>query len=287
MGIFAEHNDAGGQLAWLRGELEQAEKQEKLVWIVGHVPIGFKDCNPKWALRYTVLLERFQHIIRFQTFGHVHTEEFDVSRSLTSNKPIGVEFIAGNSGTYDAMDPTVRLYTMHKTHHVPLEFSVYRQDIEKANEQAKLGKEPPMDLYTDFKRDFELANLSPSVHADLALEILTVPDVANHYKTFRHKRLVEDWTDPVCDKACQRFQYCTTSTTVQVHKELCLGEDTVNSKYHFEYTVVAKGNPWVRANPGFVRPEQQDPSEMDFSDLAARLEQLDPAPTFSLGSIIQ
>ena len=122
MGIFAEHNDSGGQLAWLRGELEKAERLGKLVWIVGHVPIGYKDCNPQWALRYSVLLERYQEIIRFQTFGHIHTEEYEVSRSLTTNKPIGVEFIAGNSGTYDDMDPTIRLYTMHKRYHVPLEF---------------------------------------------------------------------------------------------------------------------------------------------------------------------
>ena len=55
-----------------------------------------------------------------------------MSRSISSNRPIGVEYIAGNSGTY-FMDPSVRLYTMHQRHHVPLDFQVYRFDIEKAN----------------------------------------------------------------------------------------------------------------------------------------------------------
>ena len=67
------------------------------------------------------------------------------------------------------MDPTVRVYTMHKTHHVPLEFSVYRFDIEKANKGAVAGIEPKMDLYKEFKRDFDLPNLSPSSHAALSL----------------------------------------------------------------------------------------------------------------------
>ena len=65
LGIFSELNDTAGQLEWLRLELAEAERTGKLVWIVGHVPIGYKDCNPDWALRYTVLLERYQHIIRF------------------------------------------------------------------------------------------------------------------------------------------------------------------------------------------------------------------------------
>ena len=90
-----------------------------------------------------------------------------MSRSITSNKPIGVEYIAGNSGTY-FMDPTVRLYTMHKSHHVPLDFEVLRFDIEKANEGAREGREPVMDFFMDFKGDFDIQDLSPSSHALLS-----------------------------------------------------------------------------------------------------------------------
>lgn len=42
----------------------------------------------------------------------MHPEEYSVTRSLTSNKPIGVEFIAGNAGLYDMKNPTLRLYEM-------------------------------------------------------------------------------------------------------------------------------------------------------------------------------
>jgi len=71
---------------------------------------------------YFGLIERFQHVIRFQSFGHIHTEEFVVQRSLTTNQPIGVEYIAGNMGTFDKMNPTSRLYKMHAHKHVPLDF---------------------------------------------------------------------------------------------------------------------------------------------------------------------
>jgi hypothetical protein len=78
-------------------------------------------------------VQRFDHVVRFQTFGHIHPEEFSVTRSLSSNKPIGVEFIAGNAGTFDFMDPSLRLYQMDLKSHVPREFSVYRTDIEASN----------------------------------------------------------------------------------------------------------------------------------------------------------
>ena len=92
------------------------------IWIIGHVPPSYKDCNPEWSIRYFGLIERFQHVIRFQSFGHIHTEEFVVQRSLTTNQPIGVEYIAGNMGTFDKMNPTSRLYKMHAHKHVPLDF---------------------------------------------------------------------------------------------------------------------------------------------------------------------
>jgi len=58
-GLTKELNDAGYQLQWIHDELQQAEASGKVVWIIGHVPIGWKDCIPKWALRYTALIERF------------------------------------------------------------------------------------------------------------------------------------------------------------------------------------------------------------------------------------
>jgi hypothetical protein len=100
-------------LAWLEQELRDAEKDKKAVWIIGHIPVSYKDCSPQWSLRYSALIERFQHIIRFTTYGHIHTEEYVVNRSLTTNNPIGVEYIGGNFGSFDGMNPTTRLYTFH------------------------------------------------------------------------------------------------------------------------------------------------------------------------------
>ena len=56
-----------------------------------------------------------------------------------------------------------------------------------------------------------------------------------------------------------------------MHKELCYGEDSVNSKYHFEYLVVAKGNPWIKTNEEFERPNILREDEVKIEDLNAKL----------------
>ena len=65
-----------------------------------------------------------------------------------------------------------------------------------------------------------------------------------------------------------RFLFCSTFTTIQVHKELCYGMDSVNSNYHFEYLVLAKGNPWVKENPEFEQP-QTERVDVDLAELLA------------------
>lgn len=74
-------------------------------------------------------------MVRFQTFGHIHPEEYSVTRSLTSNKPIGIEYIAGNSGTFETINPTVRQYEMNLDYHVPQEVTIYRTLMEESNKK--------------------------------------------------------------------------------------------------------------------------------------------------------
>lgn len=81
-----------------------------------------------------------------------------MTRSLVSNKPIGVEYICGSAGTYGVnLDPVFRLYEMHAQEHVPLEFSVFKNDIQQSNVRDELV----MERWLDFKREFEMEDLSP------------------------------------------------------------------------------------------------------------------------------
>ena len=57
---------------------------------------------------------------------------------------------------------------MHATEHVPLEFSVFKTDIEQSNVQDELV----MERWIDFKREFEMEDLSPSSHLRLSEKFL-------------------------------------------------------------------------------------------------------------------
>ena len=59
VGVMRVDYDAAGQFAWLEEELRKAEAEDYVVWLVGHVPPSYKDCLEGYALRYTVLIERF------------------------------------------------------------------------------------------------------------------------------------------------------------------------------------------------------------------------------------
>ena len=101
--------------------------------IIGHIPPGDAGCVKKWSVRYNALMERYQHIVRFATFGHDHRELFETVRSFSSNKPINVNHVSGSLGTYMKVNPSVRIYTMHAKYHVPLNYRVLEFNLDIAN----------------------------------------------------------------------------------------------------------------------------------------------------------
>lgn len=89
-GLFNETNDAAKQLAWLKEILEEADKENEILILAGHMSPGDYNCLTKWSLRYQALLERYQHLFRFSMYGHDHRELYDIVRGRTK-KPIHVE----------------------------------------------------------------------------------------------------------------------------------------------------------------------------------------------------
>lgn len=102
--------------------------------IIGHIMPGDLGCIKKWSIRYNALVERYQHIIRFSTFGHDHRELFEVTRSFSSNKPIHVNHGCGSLGTYMKVNPSARVFTMHSKYHVPVDFKVLEFNLDRAND---------------------------------------------------------------------------------------------------------------------------------------------------------
>lgn len=65
-----DRNDPGNELAWLESELNDLEKKNEFAYIIGHIPSN--NCKQEFAMRYAALMERYQHVVRFSSFGHTH-----------------------------------------------------------------------------------------------------------------------------------------------------------------------------------------------------------------------
>jgi len=68
--LFGQRNDPGNELAWLEQELSSIEEAGGVAILMAHIPPT--DCLHEWGARFRALMDRYQHIVRFSTFGHTH-----------------------------------------------------------------------------------------------------------------------------------------------------------------------------------------------------------------------
>jgi len=66
--------DPIGQLKWFSEKMAKAEAENENVIILAHVPPGSDECWSHWSNEYDRIIDRYAHLIRFQLFGHMHTE---------------------------------------------------------------------------------------------------------------------------------------------------------------------------------------------------------------------
>jgi hypothetical protein len=152
----------------------------------------------KWAERYNILYERYQHIIRLAVFGHDHRELYEIVRSTSTDKPIGVHYVSGSLGTYFFVNPSVRLFKMHAKHHLPIETKVLEFNIEDANrgifEFKEIENKP-----TDYKG--VMNSLSPVSYSLLSESFLYNDSLTQHYHTLMWKHGPQSGT--YCGDECK------------------------------------------------------------------------------------
>ena len=70
-------------LGWLTSELESIEKANGTAIMIAHVP-NLDECNRQYGRRYHAIMDRFQHIIRFGMYSHIHQEQYQVLRDMVT-----------------------------------------------------------------------------------------------------------------------------------------------------------------------------------------------------------
>lgn len=156
-------DDPGDQLKWLENTLYEMEANGQIAILIGHHPPGDSSCMYQWSSRFRALMERFQNVVRFSFFGHVHTEQHNVIKSFSTGKSVGINYWTGSMTTYSDTYPSFRHFVVDKETLLPLRVETYRMDVEAENPEFVLDHE-----MTEF---YEMSDLSPSSFDDLSSRI--------------------------------------------------------------------------------------------------------------------
>jgi len=57
-------------------------------------------------------MDRYQHIVRFSFYGHVHEERHNLLRAYNSDKPVGVQYWSGAMTTFTFGYPSFRRFVV-------------------------------------------------------------------------------------------------------------------------------------------------------------------------------
>ena len=168
-------NDPGNQLKWLEAQLRDIEEKNEFAFIIGHIPPD--GALHDWSIRYKALVERFQHIIRFQGFGHKHSEQYTIVRGAYDFKPINSYYQAGSVTTHKDKNPSFKIIDFDKETMLPVKMNTYFLNITKANAEGKIQWEH---VY-EFTKAFGIEDLSPSSLSKLPDKFFNNPNLAVKY----------------------------------------------------------------------------------------------------------
>lgn len=207
--LLDQRDDPGSVLAWLNQTLRGFEANGEIAILIAHHPPGSSDCLYQWSSRFRAILDRFQHIVRWSLYGHVHLEIYGVAKGINTGNPTQVHYWTGSVSTQPANNPSFKMFEVDVETMIPVRSHTYILDINHTPDQSNL----------DWKWDHEvtqlynMTDLSPSSFIKLAERIREDEDVAMLYQ-----RAQSSWGNSThydnCNEYCKTNLYCSMVNTV-------------------------------------------------------------------------
>ncbi|OAV99686.1 hypothetical protein PTTG_11715 [Puccinia triticina 1-1 BBBD Race 1] len=117
--------DPNGILAWLIGELQDAEDRGQKAWIIGHLSPGKADCLHEPSRYINQILRRYKHTIAAMFYGHTHRSEWEIvyedPQHPTAESAVGIIYI-GPAVTPESGNPAFRVYDVDPESYAVLDF---------------------------------------------------------------------------------------------------------------------------------------------------------------------
>lgn len=188
--LVVNHIDPAKELDWLANQLDQAEINNEKVHIIGHIPPGSIDCLKTWSHNYNEIINRYQHIIKAQFFGHTHSDEFQLFYDpKNSSRPNNIAYIAPSVTPYSGYNPAYRIYYVDGEHADStwevIDHETWIMDLDKAN--SNLNNKPEWLKFYSAREAFDMPNLGPLEWHRLIYRMVKDPKVFDTFYKFYHR----------------------------------------------------------------------------------------------------
>ncbi|XP_015119788.1 sphingomyelin phosphodiesterase isoform X2 [Diachasma alloeum] len=217
--LLYKPNDLNGQLRWLADTLLEAERNQEIVHILGHMPGGSHHFQHTWSREYRKIVNRFAHIIAAQFNGHTHNDEFNLFyHPDNKSRIITVAWNGGSITPYTNLNPNYKIYQANaKTYQVE-NADTWFYNLTEAN--LTPNQRPRWHKMYSFKEEYGLDNLSKeSLHS-------LITDMAKGGRSLEiyHKNFYKHAApqlDKNCDRKCMQHHVCAIVTSSSDDKSEC------------------------------------------------------------------
>lgn len=154
-------------------------------------------------------------------YAHIHQEQFQVVRDITFKKPIGVNFIIGSATTFTGKPPSFNVVYLDPETLLPVDLETYAFDLVHANK----FDEPKWDLMYDYRKEYNMTDLSPDSFMKLSSDIFYKEEVAIEYMVHRYIGGPGVNPEAGCDFECRMDFYCQTVSNDYDEWQYCRNKD--------------------------------------------------------------
>ncbi len=174
----ATDDPGSDELAWLAGELREAESRHDKVWLVYHIPPGvdaYATTRAKqmaagsvtllWKERYQAkflsLLSQYSGVVGANFAGHIHVDDFRLLGNAEKTSP----FVVGEPAVspITGQNPTFRLVKFAAGGQLEDQATYYLKNLT----EAARGESPDWELEYDFRKEWKVSELNAQSYAKL------------------------------------------------------------------------------------------------------------------------
>eukprot|EP01029_Cantina_marsupialis_P012906 TRINITY_DN2857_c0_g1_i1.p1 TRINITY_DN2857_c0_g1~~TRINITY_DN2857_c0_g1_i1.p1 ORF type:complete len:316 (+),score=68.23 TRINITY_DN2857_c0_g1_i1:465-1412(+) len=168
------HIDDLGDFEWMTKVLEDAEKNNEKVLIMGHMPPGGNEALDWASIEFAKMVRKFHETVKLMVFGHTHRSQFSLLRD--QGKVIGTVFI-GPSLTSDHVNSGYRYFTLDDSSYELVDIQNWRADLDEIIRTTTMSFSPMQSVL----KQFNLKATTPQDWAKFAHDMANSHDTLADY----------------------------------------------------------------------------------------------------------